>query len=1314
MAPFSYIYLFLVITVWKFGSVVHASVATSENFVRPSNFENKTCQFNPCLPLNDYAREADHYFVDNTIFAFLSGTHELDIILDLRSLSNITLIAYYGGKNVSLVFNPLVNMTWTNCINIQISDLNIVISGREIFPDTYIFATLVFNSTIGSLSRLIFCGNKSMSSTAVLMNESSIKITSLSVIGARSLQGAALHANSSTMDISGENVFINNHATNKGGAIALHDNSTCNMTGSISFINNTAMEGGAMAFDGGNHHIYGNVSFMDNFVVNERGTLNPILRCGQYGISGKVCFMNNSAKHGGAISVSSDRETSITLDDVAFIGNNAIEYGGAIDLSKGEHSVTGNISFVNNFAGKYGGAITVFNSSHACTITGNISFENNMSKENGGAVAFINGCHMSGTILFVNNQALIFGGAVFLGNISDSNNNSHRMVGRILFADNSATTGGAIYSSHTGPCNIFGNVSFVNNTANYLYSEAGLDQLGGAIAVYSSDVELVGNVSFQENSADSGGAIYMDSGVIIISGMQHFVRNFAEYGGALAFSGTSKLILSKPLTVHFIENEAKNHGGAIYVIDSCYNYQCSDPTTFYHWPECFVELRDYNADDIHLNFINNTAGQTGRILYGGSVDRCKLYKEGGIFDNCGNRRGGYYDYGLLPKFQTITNTTSVDKNIPDISSDPLEVCFCDENDTVPIIKCEDPKVEVMRGREFTLKAITLGQSGGSIPSDVRIILSNGIKINEMQHVQSTTNECSPIRFRLFSAEKSAIVVLFPADSPCRDTGRSHREIKVSFVPCPDAFYLKGDECICDERLHDYTTNCSVNDNSIIRSSKMFWMGVDYYNNSTTFKGLILHNGSCPFDYCVEPDMQDQLSITLDNLDIQCNHNHAGTLCGCCKENHSVVFSTIHCLPCSNAYLALILPFAFAGIALIMVLILLKLSIANGTLNALIFYANIIQANRSIFFPLGETNPLTIFVAWLNLDLGVETCFYDGMTVYGFTWLQFVFPFYIWFLIGLIIIVTHYSQRATNMLGTNPVAALATLLLLSYSKLLRAVIMALSMTHLEYPGHIYKNKKVWLYDGSMPYFQRADHIVLGIFAILVLLLLFVPYTLLLLCGHLFQAYSQRKPFSWINKLMPFLDAYHAPYKKETRYWTGFLLVVRCTLLLIFGLNAFGNANDNLLAITIFTACLLILISLHKGIYKTTYNNILEMCFILNLCIFSATTYQIQGNQAGIAYSFVGVAFSIFLLIILLHAYLALSKTSLGKRLPSLSENFVAQHLLGAEVNHLRRDEQRPEHDHMAIGRQGEQRNLANRAPTTSFIDIREYEPLLDSR
>ena len=121
-----------------------------------------------------------------------------------------------------------------------------------------------------------------------------------------------------------------------------------------------------------------------------------------------------------------------------------------------------------------------------------------------------------------------------------------------------------------------------------------------------------------------------------------------------------------------------------------------------------------------------------------------------------------------------------------------------------------------------------------------------------------------------------------------------------------------------------------------------------------------------------------------------------------REGYSIALGTLlHCLPCSNDYLALILPFSLAGIALVAVLLLLRLTVTAGTIQGFIFYVNIIQANTSFFFPAGEVNILTVFIAWLNLDLGIESCFYDGMTAYAYIWLQFLFPFYVWFLIGTV-------------------------------------------------------------------------------------------------------------------------------------------------------------------------------------------------------------------------------------------------------------------------------------------------------------------------
>ena len=68
-----------------------------------------------------------------------------------------------------------------------------------------------------------------------------------------------------------------------------------------------------------------------------------------------------------------------------------------------------------------------------------------------------------------------------------------------------------------------------------------------------------------------------------------------------------------------------------------------------------------------------------------------------------------------------------------------------------------------------------------------------------------------------------------------------------------------------------------------------------------------------------------------------------------------------CIPCTmhNIYMTEILLIApIVGIAIIALMLILKLTVDKGTLNGLTFYANIIGANSSIFFPSSfTTNPL---------------------------------------------------------------------------------------------------------------------------------------------------------------------------------------------------------------------------------------------------------------------------------------------------------------------------------------------------------------------
>ena len=455
-------------------------------------------------------------------------------------------------------------------------------------------------------------------------------------------------------------------------------------------------------------------------------------------------------------------------------------------------------------------------------------------------------------------------------------------------------------------------------------------------------------------------------------------------------------------------------------------------------------------------------------------------------------------------------------------------------------------------------------------------------------------------------------------------------------PCPDAFVLTSDgHCTCEERLHKFNVSCTIDEDVILvkKAGAGFWMGAEYSNGS--YEGLILYK-TCPAEYC----RTDGANMTILDLDIQCADARTGLLCGGCADNYSLLLGSSKCKECSNTYLILVLPFAAAGVALVAFLSILRLTVATGMINSLILYANIIQANRKLFFPVNtlSANILSVFIAWMNLDLGFETCFYDGMDAFALTCLQFAFPVYVWMLIGFIILTSRHSITLSRLIGHNPIAVLATLLLVSYTKILRIIIEAYSSVQLEYPHN--KFITVWLRDANVPYLQTR-HLALTVVISLVLVLFFLPYTLFLLLGHKLYRFSEKKHLHWLNRFKPLLDSYHAPYRIHTRYWTGFLLLARCALSIVFSYNSLGGTDASLLAIVIaFTAIGYAIGFVHRGrIYKNFAVNILEASIYFNLVILSAVTLSRIAAKTSTAFThfLVGVVFAMMLVVIVYHLH-----------------------------------------------------------------------------
>ena len=528
-----------------------------------------------------------------------------------------------------------------------------------------------------------------------------------------------------------------------------------------------------------------------------------------------------------------------------------------------------------------------------------------------------------------------------------------------------------------------------------------------------------------------------------------------------------------------------------------------------------------------------------------------------------------------------------------------------------------------RGQTIKFNIVALAQGRSQVPTTVRALASLSARLKHKQRAQFIDMRCSEVTYNLYSTKDSEQLTLFP-DGPCQTIGQASTVINVTFLPCPDAFKLSNDECVCEalDRLLTYNAICLVEDDGIFISRKVgqrFWVNASYYENGT-YHGLII-SPTCPAEYCTA----ENLNITLDNPDAQCAFNRSGVLCGSCAANYSLILGGSRCDSCSNLYLLLIIAFALAGVALVAFLTLVRLTVAIGSINSVILYANIVQVNKTVFFPNQRTDLITVFIAWMNFDLGFETCLFNGMDAYTKTWLQFVFSTnYVWILIALMILISRYSITVSKLIGSNPIAVLSTLLLMSYNKLLNIIIDVISPVNLSYPDD--KSKTVWLKDGNLPFLQ-SKHLTLSIFTFLVALFIFLPYTFFLLLGHLLYRLPNRKYYRWLLiRIKPLLDSYYAPYKMKTRFWTGLLLLVRCVLYAIFSFNSLGETGHSLLAISIAFSALGFVIWLIKGIYQHRYIDAIEISVYLNLVILSTSAAALsERNKEIVTYILVTVVF-----------------------------------------------------------------------------------------
>lgn len=757
-----------------------------------------------------------------------------------------------------------------------------------------------------------------------------------------------------------------------------------------------------------------------------------------------------------------------------------------------------------------------------------------------------------------------------------------------------------------------------------------------------SNVSIIGG-RFQYTTGSS--VIYSKYSSIELSQDPIFSYNHAGTYGAISLMERSYLVFVEPLHVIFKSNKALLGAAIFGVEDNVIN--CALQFT----PAQYYDVSNYTEMNITIEMEDNSAELAGNDLYSSPIKRCVLRS-----DNLDPVLKDNISMLIESTFVIKKSTDDYSNNVQDISSTPSLVCDCHQVPTPCKSNFTTVHASAHPGQKVTVTIAAFDvEQKVSVYSLITAQLygihrgAHGITSLHLDSQEVITriepDVCTTLFYTIYHSISNTS--LYPISdvqlsiAPYTETPRY--VINLTLVGCPVGFYQANSSCKCVYKDPIFNLSCNNQDSSVIRPRNS-WIGRTNFGCSDGSDFCHFgYSSQCPPSYCNATITRINLTDTIDGV---CYGNRTGTLCGSCPEGLSVVFGTAECKECSNAYLATIIVYAVAGILLVFFMFLLQMTLATGTINGLIFYVNILGSTDGYLF--GHQVSLyylKIFVALLNLELGFPLCFYHGMTEIGLRCLQFVFPIYIWTIVIVIIILSHYSSRLAKITGKQSVAVLATLIYLSYSKISISIVNTFtSATVTTEDGNHFL---VWYFHGHLE-FGRGYHLLPMLLSLVMLCLFVIPFTIVTTLSPFLNR------FRIVNRFMPLTDAVFAPYKDKWRFWFGARL---CLLIISFIIAAVLRGSDVKLSLglqhILIAAFSFVQAFVHP--FKNRLIAILDLSFMINYSLLAFVAVYTQEQNSNLYYAsqmLVSLALIVFICIVVYHCYKVIRlcvKTSRGKAL-----------------------------------------------------------------
>ena len=750
--------------------------------------------------------------------------------------------------------------------------------------------------------------------------------------------------------------------------------------------------------------------------------------------------------------------------------------------------------------------------------------------------------------------------------ISSSRKTSVLLQNITCYNNSAIVNGHCIYAASSSPT-----TNMVIDIENMQVTYNGQSQVDKSKAVLVfiniSSVSIKGS-GFSANN-NYGSVFYCLLSNLYLSGVLEFNHNTAMYGPAIYLDSNSFVHLSQLLSASFNNNTADVNGGAIYAVPQPGN-------------KCAIQMDtkiSNRSDSVGLYFMNNKANLNGQAIFANSLYNC-------------TQEDGDHEYLMqLNEISTVNSSNSP----PQLASIPEKMCWCNKE-----LDCSGRRrtVSVFPGQPFSLAVATVDAAGNTLFSLVTSTLTTpslGLPLH--MRVQRTLGTgCSQLDYTILSNTTELITTMTIRAESKKDASL---EIEVHLMKCPLGFELTHNgECACGNALSNRGVVCNKT-TGLINLSYEPWFGQYGTSNLTAL------TTTCPLGRCTYT-ITFVRTVNLSEPNGICAGKRIDVVCGQCPQNYSVVFGDEICLECSNYYILLLPVFGFAGILLVFVLYTLKLTISGGTVNGYIFTLNLLGITTRFTFSSvpAYVAPIYVVLSITNLDLGFPLCFFDGMTEIGKAGLRFIFPFYLFVLVGTIVFISRYSSKLAKATSKYSVQVLTTLIYLSYSKIVNATLFVV-----EFHALFLSNGEttfVWFGDGQS-YFENHKHLILLVIAFITCTLFTLPYTIGLTVAPFLLKYKV------VNQFKPFLDAHFGPYQDKYRYWFAIRLWV---IIIINVLNAGLRQNYSIFIMCqIIVVLTLIITEVSIKPYKNKYLNYLDAMMLstysLSLLTVLSAYFFLQG-------------------------------------------------------------------------------------------------------